>query len=108
MISIVERGCASLEGCVVEAPFRRGKLPDELREFAPIFVIAGAAALCREVKLVPPLQLGVRRERRLPALLAPDQITAHRNKRLAALWPEHGDNVASSRSPIETGDDCLP
>ena len=44
MIWIVEGRCAALEGGLVEVPFRRSELPDELRKVVPVFVVAGPAA----------------------------------------------------------------
>ena len=65
VIGVVERRGAAIERRVVEAPFRRRGLPDQLRELVPVLLVAGAAALRREVELIPPLQLGLRRQRRL-------------------------------------------
>ena len=105
VIRIVEGCRAALEGGVVEGPFRRGGSPDQLRELAPVLVITGAAALGGEVVLVPPLQLGLRRQRLLAGRLAADQIAAHRDQPVAALRPERGDDVGGSRSPVEAGHD---
>ena len=58
MIRVVERRRAAIEGGVIEVPFRRRELPDELRKVAPVFLIADAAALGGEIVLLPPLQLG--------------------------------------------------
>src|SRR5262249_36298006 len=60
VIGIFESRRAAIKGRVVEVPLRRGNLPDQLREIAPIFVVADTAALRREVILIPPLQLGRR------------------------------------------------
>src|SRR5262249_57355312 len=54
VIGVVEGGGAAVERGVVELPLRGRQLPDELREIAPVFVVAGAAALRGEVELVPP------------------------------------------------------
>src|SRR5690348_4156321 len=40
MIGIVEGGGAALEGGLVEVPFGRSELPDELREIMAVFVVA--------------------------------------------------------------------
>src|SRR5713226_3829016 len=40
VIRIVEGRCTAIEGCVIEIPFRRGGLPDELRKVVPVFVVA--------------------------------------------------------------------
>src|SRR6202140_1835600 len=73
----------------------------------PVFVVAGAAAFGGEIKLVPPLKLGLWRQRHLAGFLAADQITAHGDHGLAALWPEHRGDVGGPRSPIKTSDGCL-
>src|SRR5689334_9196225 len=105
MIGIVERRRAAVERRIVEFPFRRGGLPDELREVARIFLIAFAAPLGGEIILIPPFELGLGRQRRLANLLAADQIAAHGYDRLAALGPEHTGDVGRARAPIETGED---
>src|SRR5437763_155988 len=86
------RGSRRLRG-VVERPFGRGDVPDELRELAPVLVVADPAALRREVVLVPPLQLGLGRQRHLAGLLVADQIAADRDHGGAALGPQRGDDV---------------
>src|ERR1700678_3257246 len=101
MIRIVERRRRAIEGGIIEVPLRRSDLPDEPREIAPVFVVADAAAFRGEIKLVPPLQLSLRRQRRLVRCLAADQITAHRDQRLAAFWPQHSDVIRDPPSPIE-------
>src|SRR5262245_61322754 len=58
MIGIVECFRAAIEGGVVKLPLRRRELPDQLREVVTVFVITFAAALGREIELIPPLQLG--------------------------------------------------
>ena len=73
----------------------------------PVFVVAGPAAFGGEIILVPPLQLGLRRQRRLAGFLAADQITAHGDQRLAALRPQRRDDVGRSRSPIKAADGRL-
>src|SRR5690242_11996255 len=59
MIGIVEGGGAALEGSLVEVPFWRSELPDELREIMAVFVVASPAAFGGEVILVPPLELSL-------------------------------------------------
>ena len=85
VIRVVERGGAALERGVVEVPLRRGRPPDEPRELAPVALVPGPAALGREVVLVPPLPLGLRRQRQLAGLLTSDQIPAHRDEPGAPL-----------------------
>ena len=58
VIRVVERCGATIEGGIVEIPFGRSKLPNELRKIVTVFVVAFSAAVGGEVKLVPPLQLG--------------------------------------------------
>ena len=55
VIRIVERRGATIEGGIVEVPFWRGELPNELRKIVPVFVVAVAAAIRSKIKLVPPL-----------------------------------------------------
>ena len=104
VIGIVEGSGAALEGGVVEAPLRRGELPDQPGEIARVFLVAGAAALGGEVILVPPLQLGLRRQRRHAELLVADEIAAHRYHRLAALRPQCGDDVGGAGTPVAAAD----
>jgi hypothetical protein len=60
------------------------------------------AALGREIILIPPLQFGLRRQRRLAGFLATDQIAADRDHRLAALGPQRRDDVGGAGAPVET------
>src|SRR6266700_752423 len=69
MIRIVEGCCAALERGLVEIPFRRSELPDELRKVAPVFLVASLPALGGEVILVPTLELRWWRQRNLAGLL---------------------------------------
>src|SRR6185369_5769487 len=55
VIGIVERSDTAFEGGIVEAPSRRRCLPDQPGEFAPILLVASAAAVGGEVILIPPL-----------------------------------------------------
>ena len=87
--------------------FGEASLPDELRELVPVFVVARAAALGGEIELVPPFELGLRRQRHLAGFLAADQIAAHGDHGLAALRPERRDDVGGPRAPIEAGEDRL-
>src|SRR5207253_9066882 len=75
MIGVIKRRRAAIEGGVIEIPLRRRDLPDELREILPISFVPGAAALCCKIVLIPPLKLGVRRQRGLAGCLTADQIT---------------------------------
>jgi hypothetical protein len=93
VIRVVERRGAAIERGVVEFPLWRRKLPDELRKLAPVLVITGPAAFGGEAELIPPLQLGARRQRRLAGLLAANQISAYRHQSLTALRPERRDYV---------------
>src|SRR5258705_8290687 len=49
LIRVLERSRGSIERSVVEAPFRRSDLPDELREVAPVLVVARPAAFGGEI-----------------------------------------------------------
>ena len=70
-----------------------------------ICLVPCAAALGREVVLVPPRLLGCRRQRRLAGRLAADQIAAHRHHRPAALRPERRHDVGRPRTPVEAAHD---
>ncbi|MCY1305053.1 hypothetical protein D9M68_834200 [compost metagenome] len=94
MIRIVEGRCAALERGVIELPLRRGVLPDQLREVAAVFVIPRTTALRGEIKLVPPLELVLRRQRHPAGFLTADQVPAHGHQCLAAFRPECGDDDA--------------
>src|SRR5215467_2791900 len=107
MVRIVERRRASIESRVVEIPLRRSELPDQLRELSPILLVAGAAAVGGKIELVPPFVLGLWRQGYLAGLLIADEIAAHRNHGLGALWPERCENVGGPRSPIKTGEGRL-
>ena len=106
VVGIVERHSGAIEGCVVEVPFRRSKPPDESREIASVFIVACATAVGGKIELVPPLQLGLGRQRYSAGLLTADQIAAHRDHGLAALGPQRGDDVSSARTPVESRDGC--
>ena len=80
VIRVVEGRRAAIERGVVEVPLRRRGSPDELREVAPVLVVTGPAALGGEVVLVPPLELGLGRQRHLAGLLAADQVAADRDE----------------------------
>ena len=49
VIGIFEGRRAPFECGIVELPLRRGDLPDQLGKIAPVFVVAGAAALGRKI-----------------------------------------------------------
>src|SRR6185312_17048095 len=53
VVRVVEGDGRAIERGIVEIPFWRGDLPDELGELTPVFVITGLAAFCREVVLIP-------------------------------------------------------
>src|SRR5262249_40994941 len=103
VIRVIESRRAAIEGGVVEPPFRRSELPDQLRKLAPVFFVAGTAALRGEIELVPPLVLGRWRQRQSAGFLATDQVTAHGDHGLAALRPKRREDVGVARSPIEAG-----
>ena len=70
-------------------------------------LVAGPAAFRGEVVLVPPCELGLRRQRHLVGFLAADQVAAHGDERLAALRPERRDDVGRPRAPVKPGEDRL-
>ena len=107
MIRIVEGRRAAIERGVIEGPLRRRELPDELGKIVRVFLVAGPAALGGEIVLVPPFELGLRRQRHLAGFLAADQIAAHGHHGLAALRPERRHDVGGPRAPIVAGDDRL-
>src|SRR5438132_8623114 len=107
MFQIVESRRSALEGGLVEVPFGRSELPDQLRKVVPVFLVSGPAAFRGKVILVPPLEFSLRWQRYLAGLLAADQIPAHGDEGLAAFRPERRDDVGRARAPIKTGEDRL-
>jgi hypothetical protein len=77
MIRILEGRCAAIERGIVEVPFWRSELPNELGKIVSIFFIAGPAAFGRKVILIPSLELSLWRQRHPAGCLAADQITTH-------------------------------
>src|SRR5260370_40795069 len=107
MIRIVEGRCAAIERGIVEVPFWRSDLPNELRKVVPVCIVAGPAAFRGKIKLVPPCELSLWRQRHLAGLLAADQIPAHRDEGLASLREDGRDDVGRPRAPIKTAQDRL-
>ncbi|MNF82325.1 hypothetical protein D3C84_646280 [compost metagenome] len=93
MVRVVQRLGAAVEGRVVERPFRRSQLPDQLGEIVGVFLVTRAATVRGEVKLIPPLQFSLGRQRVLAGRLITDQVTADRHQRLDPLWPQRRDDV---------------
>jgi hypothetical protein len=104
VIRIVEGRCTPIERRIIEVPLRRRKLPNELRKVVAVFVVAYPAAFGGKIVLVPPLELSLWRQRHFACFLAADQITAHRDERLAAFRPERRDDVGRPCAPIKTAD----
>ena len=104
VVRVVERRRGAVEGGVVDVPLRRGDPPDQPGELARVAPVAEPAPLGREVEQVPPAELGLRRQRLLVDLDAPDQVAAHRDQGRAALGPERGHDRGGPRSPVEPGD----
>ena len=77
VIRILKSSRAAIKGRIIEVPFRRSELPDELRKIVPILFVARAAALGSEVILIPPLKFSAWRQRHTTRRLAADQITTH-------------------------------
>src|SRR5262249_3704929 len=107
MVRIFEGGRAALERGVIEIPFRRSLLPDQLRKIVPVLVVAFPAAFGREIKLIPPFEFRLWRQRNLARFLATDQITAHGNERFATFRPERPNHIGRSGTPNKTGEDRL-
>src|SRR5207245_11143780 len=105
VIRVIEGRCRPIERRIVKLPFRRGELPDQLVEVPGVLAVSKAPAFGGEVELVPPLELSRGWQRLLVRLLAADQVATHGYERPAALWPERGDDVGTSRSPIKAGND---
>src|SRR4051812_8844895 len=106
VIRVFEGGRATVEGFIIKLPLWRSDLPDEPGKILSVFVVAGAAPVCREVILIPPLQLGFWRQRHSAGLLAADQIPTHRDHGFTSLRPERRNDVRCSGAPIKTGDRC--
>src|SRR5580692_102876 len=102
MIRIVEGRCGAIERGIVEIPFWRSELPNELGKIATVFVVAGSAVFRGKIVLVPPCELSLRRQRRHAG--ASDQITADRDKSLASLRPQRRYDVGRPRSPVKAGE----
>src|SRR4029077_17615776 len=84
---------------------RRGELPDQFVEVPGVLAVSEPTAFRSEVELVPPLELSRRWQRGLVRLLAADQVATHGDEGPASLWPERGDDVGTSCSPIKAGND---
>ncbi len=61
VIGIVERDCGAIKCRIMETPLWRSELPDEPREVAPAFFVAGPTVFRSEVVLLRPSELGPRR-----------------------------------------------
>src|SRR3954467_4930942 len=103
MVRIIESGRAAGERFIIEFPFGRSNLPNQLREFVPVLGVAIPPALRGEIELVPPLEFGFWRQWHLAGFLVADQIATDGDKGLHALWPERRDNVRRASAPIEAG-----
>ncbi|MNF53954.1 hypothetical protein D3C84_353630 [compost metagenome] len=65
-----------------------------------ILFVAGLTALGCKIELVPPLQLGLGRQRVLARSLIADQIAADGDQRLDPLRPKCGNDVRRARAPV--------
>src|SRR5438876_6575897 len=63
VIRVIEGRCGAIERRIIEVPFRRGDFPDELCKIVSVCVVAGPAAFCRKVILVPPCIFNLWRQR---------------------------------------------
>ena len=61
VIRIIEGRCGAIESGIVEIPFWRSELPNELGKIATVFVVAGPAVFRGKIVLVPPCELSLRR-----------------------------------------------
>jgi hypothetical protein len=107
IVRVVEGRCGAIKRGIIEVPLRRIDLPDELRKFALVCVVARPAAFGGKIILVLPSVLHLWRQRQLIAFTVVDQIAIHRDHGLAALRPERRDDVGRPRSPIIPGEDRL-
>src|SRR4029077_6857556 len=107
MIRILEGRCAAIERGIVEVPFWRSLLPNELGKIVTIFFIAGPTAFGHKVILIPPLELSAWRQRHTAGCLAAEQITTHRDHGFAALRAKRGDDVGRFCAPNKTGENCF-
>ena len=57
--------------------------------------------------MVPPLELGLRRQRQLVGFAVGEQITTYGDQGFASLRPERGDDVGRPPSPIKAAEDRL-
>jgi hypothetical protein len=57
--------------------------------------------------MIPPGELGFRRQRLATRLRAADQVSAHGDERLAPFWPQGSDDIARAPSPVETAENGL-
>src|SRR5436305_8163049 len=105
VVRIVERRCRSLVGRLVEPPCRRRELPDKFIELVTVGIVPSPPALRGEVVLIPPPQLGPRRQRLQVRFTIDDEIPAHAYNRFAAIWPERRHDTCRARTPIEAADD---
>src|SRR6476661_4535062 len=101
VIRVVEGRRAAIERSVVEVPFRRSLLPNELGKIVPVFLVAGLTAFRGKIELIPPLELSLWWQRHLAGFLAADQITAHRDERFATFRPERRNDVGGPCAPIK-------
>jgi hypothetical protein len=60
VIRIIEGCRATIEYSIVEVPFWRGELPDELRKITLIFLVSRLTTFSCKLKLIPPLELSLR------------------------------------------------
>jgi hypothetical protein len=108
MIGVVQCRGAAIEGGVSEIPLRRSELPDEPGKVAPVLLVPGPPAFRGEVVLVPPLELGLGRQRRLVGFATTDQIATHRDQPSAPFRPDGRNDVGSARAPVEPADHGPP
>src|SRR6185295_2482142 len=92
---------------VVEAPLGRSLPPDQLIEVMPVLLVADPAAFRGEIELVPPLELGLGRQRHFAGFLVADQVSADGDERSDPLWPKRRADAGRSPAPVEAGENRL-
>src|ERR1700730_6057228 len=107
MIGLIERRCRAIVRRIVEVPFWRGELPNELVKSVPIFVVAAPTALCRKIVLIPPSQFSLWRQWQLLSLQVRYDVATDGDESFTAFRPNSRYDVCCSRSPIITRKDRL-
>jgi hypothetical protein len=86
MIRVFEGYCAAIERVIIEVPYRRGKLPDELVEILRVFFVAGASCPMAQLLIRGGQRLLTPSARFRSATLAADPIQ-FRDRRFSSELP---------------------